>query len=175
MSVLPVLVYPDERLKQASKLVSKFDDELAGFIADLTETMDDGPPSVGIAAPQTGNFIRLCIVDVSGFLEMSLKRKRIIPSSNNGRMVLVNPVIVEQSGEAVGREGCLSVPDYTGNVSRAINITVRANHANGDEFVIKSEGFEARAIQHELDHLDGKLFLDRLVSSRELFRRKTYR
>lgn len=175
MAVLPVLVYPDARLKQACEPVTAFDDSLAGFISDLDETMDAGPPSVGIAAPQTGHFIRLCIVDVSAFLEMSLKRKRSIDSSNHGRMVLVNPEIINSAGDVVGREGCLSVPDYTGNVSRATHITVAARDAGGNRISIESEGFEARAIQHELDHLDGKLFLDRLVSARELFRRKSYR
>lgn len=175
MAVLPVLIYPDDRLKQVSKPVTVFDDGLAGFVSDLNETMDDGPPSVGIAAPQTGHFIRVCIVDVSGFLELSLKRKRKVPSSNHGRMVLVNPVITDRTGEAVGREGCLSVPDYTGNVSRAMNITVEARDIHGNTQLFESEGFEARAIQHELDHLDGRLFLDRLVSARELFRRKTCR
>ncbi len=175
MAVLPILVYPDARLKRASEAVTSFDNSLVAFINDLDETMNHGPPSVGIAAPQTGHFIRVCIVDVSGFLEMSLQRKRKVASSNHGRMVLVNPEIAGREGEAVGREGCLSVPDYTGNVSRATRITVDACDAAGNRLSVVSEGFEARAIQHELDHLDGKLFLDRLVSSRELFRRKTYR
>ncbi|MBE9515615.1 MAG: peptide deformylase [Proteobacteria bacterium] len=175
MAVLPVLVYPDARLKQVSELVSLFDDELATFVSDLEQTMDEGPPSVGISAPQVGRFQRICIVDVSGFLAMSLKQKRKIKSSNNGRMRLINPEIIERNGEQVGREGCLSVPDYTGNVSRATDIVLAAVDAAGKKQTFECSGFEARAVQHELDHLDGKLFLDRLVSARELFRRKVYK
>jgi peptide deformylase len=175
MAVLPVLVYPDARLKQTGKKVTEFDDELASIAIDLAETMDDGPPSVGIAATQVACFKRICIIDVSGFLEMNRARNRHIHSSDHGRILLINPVITESSGETVGREGCLSVPDYTGNVSRAIQITLEAVDLSGNQQVYECNGFEARAVQHELDHLDGKLFLDRLVSSRELFRRKAYR
>jgi len=175
MAVLPVLVYPDVRLKQASDLVTEFDEQLILFVSDLMQTMDDGPPSVGIAAPQVACFKRICIVDVSGFLEMNRKRNRHIQSSDNGRLVLINPVITDSSGEDIGREGCLSVPDYTGNVSRAAHVVLEAVDVAGNKHDYECIGFEARAVQHELDHLDGNLFLDRLVSSRELFRRKVYR
>lgn len=175
MAVLPVIVYPDTRLKQVSDMVTEFDDELESIVCNLMHTMDDGPPSAGIAATQVAIFKRICIIDVSGFLEMNRKRNHHIQSSDNDRMVLINPVITDSSGETIGREGCLSVPDYTGNVSRATHITLEAVDVSGSELEFECNGFEARAVQHELDHLDGKLFLDRLVSSRELFRRKVYR
>jgi len=90
-------------------------------------------------------------------------------------MVLINPELVAWEGMAVGREGCMSVPDFTGNVIRAERIQVQAQDALGRERSYECEGFEARAVQHEMDHLDGFLFLDRLVSRKtDLFRRKNY-
>ena len=167
MSVLDILTYPDERLKQPSVPVERFDDALRRFVADLEETRLAGPGAVGIAAPQVGYFQRVVIVDVS-------RMKRPVP--NHGHLILVNPEITEWDGYAVGREGCLSVPDYTGNVIRAEKIHLLAYDVNGERSEFDMEGFEARAIQHELDHLDGLLFLDRLVSRRnDLFRRKVYK
>jgi len=166
VAVLKILTYPDERLRQVSTPVEHFDERLAGRIADLEETRLDGPAAVGIAAPQVGWFERVVIVDVSG-------RKN---TPNHGRLVLINPEITDWEGYAVGREGCLSVPDYTGNVIRAERIHLQALDPQGKRLEFDMEGFEARAVQHELDHLDGLLFLDRLVSRRrDLFRRKNYK
>ena len=165
MAVLKVLVYPDERLRQKSQPVMKFDEFLLNFVGDLEETMRLGPPSVGIAAPQVGRFERIILVDVSCKPEIK----------NHGRLVMINPEIADKEGNVVGREGCLSVPDYTGNVSRWERIQVRAFDESGARQTYDMEGFEARAVQHEMDHLDGLLFLDRLVSRRDgLFRRKVY-
>ncbi len=167
MAVLDILVYPDPRLKRVSEPVTEFDGELQAFIDDLEETRLAGPGAVGIAAPQVGRFQRIVIVDVSGM-------KRPVP--NHGHLVLVNPEITEWEGYAVGREGCLSVPDYTGNVIRAEKIHLEALDRHGRPLSFDMAGFEARAVQHEMDHLDGLLFLDRLVSRRnDLFRRKVYR
>jgi peptide deformylase len=165
MAVLDILLYPDERLKRISRPVEEFDEALRRFVADLEETLRASPGGVGLAAPQVNRFQRVVIVDVSG--------KPGIP--HNGRMLLINPKIAEKEGEAVGREGCLSVPDYTGNVLRAGRIRVRARDPDGVSRVYVCEGYEARAVQHELDHLDGLLFLDRLVSRRDLFRRRVYK
>ncbi|KMP10964.1 peptide deformylase [Candidatus Nitromaritima sp. SCGC AAA799-A02] len=166
MAVLDILIYPEPRLKQISRPVEVFGDALKRSISDLEETLRAGPPSVGIAAPQVGWFERVAIVDVSS--------KPDIP--NHGRLVLINPEITFQEGCDVGREGCLSVPDYTGNVARAERITLQALDRTGESRVYDMYGFEARATQHELDHLDGLLFLDRLVSRRNsLFRRKVYK
>ena len=167
MAVLDILTYPDPRLKQDSVPVEHFDAELRAFVADLEETRRAGPGAVGIAAPQVGHFQRVVIVDVS-----QMKR----PVHNHGHLVLVNPEITAWNGYAVGREGCLSVPDYTGNVIRAERIHLLAFDPHGERLEFDMDGFEARAVQHEMDHLDGLLFLDRLVSKRnDLFRRKTYK
>jgi peptide deformylase len=167
MAVLDILEYPNPLLKQISKPVETFDDLLRAFIADLEETMDAGPGATGIAAPQVGRFERIVFIDAS------MTKHKV---KNHGRMVLINPVIVNQEGSEVGREGCLSVPDYTGNVARATEITLQTQDAYGKEHTFQMEGFEARLVQHEMDHLDGVLFLDRLVSRRKsLFKRKTYK
>jgi peptide deformylase len=163
MAVLDILVYPDPRLKQISKPVTQIDDSLRSFILDLEETLRAGPGGVGIAAPQVGRFERIVIVDVS--CKPKIK--------HHGRLVLINPEILSQKGSAVGREGCLSVPEYTGNVARAKFVTLRAQDEFGQSHELQVERYEARAIQHEMDHLDGLLLLDRLVSRRDLFRRQT--
>ncbi|MDH5256360.1 MAG: peptide deformylase [Gammaproteobacteria bacterium] len=166
MTSKTILVYPDKQLKEVSQPVEKFDNELVEFIQDLEDTRADGPGAVGIAAPQIGRPIRAVIVDVSG-------RKKI---KHHGYLVLINPEIIEWEGLVVGREGCLSVPDYTGNVVRAERIKLNAFDQFGEQRNFEMEGFEARAVQHEIDHLDGLLFLDRLVSRHhDLFERKTYK
>ena len=165
MAILEILKYPDPRLKQESRPVEHFDDALRAFVQDLEETMRAGPGGVGIAAPQVGRFERIVIVDVSSKPKIR----------HHGRMVLINPEITGWNGFAVGREGCMSVPDYTGNVIRAERIRLEALDEFGNAVSFDCEGYEARAVQHEIDHLDGLLFLDRLVSRRnDLFRRKVY-
>jgi len=166
MAKKEILLYPDPRLKQISTNVETFDEDLLTFIQDLDETMGEGPGAVGIAAPQIGKNIRVVIVDVSS-------RKKI---KHHGHLILVNPEITEWEGLKVGREGCLSVPDFTGNVVRAERIALSASDQHGEKLSFEMNGYEARAVQHELDHLDGLLFLDRLVSRRnDLFQRKNYK
>jgi peptide deformylase len=163
MAVLEILVYPDQRLKQKSKPVEVFDESLSQFVVDLEESMRTGPGGVGIAAPQVGRFERIILVDVSSKPKIK----------NHGRLVMINPEITDKEGNVVGREGCLSVPDYTGNVARWDRIVVNAFDESGNSLDYAMEGYEARAVQHEIDHLDGLLFLDRLVSRRgNLFPRK---
>ena len=169
MSTLEIIKYPDKRLKQVSVPVEKFDDGLLTFVFDLDAAMRAGPGGVGIASPQVGRFERIVIVDTSE------KTKLPKGSSNHGRMVLINPELTEWDGMVMGREGCMSVPDFTGNVIRAEKITPSAYDESGEQHELQCEGFEARAVQHEVDHLDGLLFLDRLVSRKtDLFKRKTY-
>jgi peptide deformylase len=165
MAVLRGLVYPDERVKRVSAPVTVFDDELRRFLLDLEETMRKSPGCVGLAAPQVGRLQRVALVDVSS-------RPKI---SHNGRLLLINPEILMREGSAVAREGCLSVPDYTGNVARATRLRIRTQDERGVQREYDCEGFEARAVQHEIDHLDGMLFIDRLVSQRDLFHRKVYK
>mgnify|MGYP006442683071 FL=1 len=156
MAVLKILVYPDKRLKQVSQPVNEFSKEIKIFIQDLEETFRSFPGCVGIAAPQVGRFERIILVDISH------KPQHV----NHGLLVLINPKIISCEGNSLGREGCLSVPDYTGKVERAKSIVLEALDENGDKQEFRIFGYEARAVQHEIDHLDGKLFIDRLVSRR---------
>lgn len=164
MAILPVLVYPDERLKRVAEPVTVFDATLREFLSDFDETRRAAPGCVGLAAPQVDYPKRIVLVDVSA-------RPK---APNNGRLLLINPEVFERGGETIGREGCLSVPDYTGNVARAEWIRLRSRDEYGAPREYRCQGYEARAVLHELDHLDGLLFLDRLVSRRDLFRRRVY-
>jgi peptide deformylase len=155
----PVLARPAER-------VGEIDDRVRGVCADLLDTVRASNHSVGVAAPQIGVSMRAFCVDVTGH-----PRAR----SCHGELVLVNPEIVLAHGRDIGREGCMSVPDLTGDVARHTLVVVRGLTPDGEERVLECDAFEARAVQHELDHLDGAVFLDRLVSADRVFRRKRYR
>ncbi len=168
MRKLPIITYPDERLKVPSLEVVSFDKELDSFIEDLIYTMKTSPGCVGIASPQVGVHKRIIVVDTSNSKHKENKL-------SHGLMVLINPEIIQRDGELVVREGCLSVPDYTGNVKRHYWIRVRALDQRGNLVEFDTEGFEAVVIQHEIDHLDGKVFIERLVSPKDLFRRKVYK
>jgi len=166
MSVKEVLVYPDPRLKETCAPIVIFEESVQQLLQDLVDTMIDAGHSVGIAAPQIGDIRRAAVVDVS---KSKLGKKQ----ENHGLLQMVNPEIIEKEGSQIVREGCMSVPDYTGNVTRSESIVVQFLDRNQQRQVIRAEGFEAIAIQHELDHLDGFLFLDRVSSLKtDLFRRK---
>lgn len=169
MAVQPILKYPHPLLKKMARPVARLDEEIRLLVQDLVDTMEAGPGSVGVAAPQIGAGLRVCVVDVS--------RSRHGKDNHHGRLLMVNPEIIDRAGVAVMREGCMSVPDYTGDVERATGITVRFLDAqSGEQRELQASGFEAVAIQHEMDHLDGILFLDRIVSvATGLFRRKSYK
>jgi peptide deformylase len=162
MTLLNVLVYPDARLTQVSRPVMEFSEVLRKFVRDLEETFRSFPGCVGIAAPQVGRFERIIMVDISD------KPKHV----NHGFLILINPEITLCEGISLGREGCLSVPDYTGKVERAKSITLNAMNQKGEKLEFQMSGYEARAVQHEIDHLDGKLFLDRLVSRRNVLSKR---
>ena len=160
----PVLLYPDDRLKRHCAAVRDF--ELAARVAsELVETMRAHPRCVGLAAPQLGELVRIVAVDVTGHPRAG---------SCHGLAVLVNPVIVHAEGEVLGREGCLSIPDLTGNVRRAGVVRVEALTPAGEPVAFEADSFEARVLQHELDHLDGILFLDRVATRADVFRRRSY-
>ena len=164
MTVRPVVRLPDRVLKQRAVEIAGIDLELA---ADLVDTMRASPACVGLAAPQLGVGRRAFALDVSDHPKTTV---------SHGLMVLFDPEIVEADGRAIGREGCMSVPDLTANVARAISIVVNGVSPAGEEVVIATEGFEARAFQHEIDHLDGMLILDRVASlATDVFRRQVYR
>jgi peptide deformylase len=167
MPAQKILLYPHPLLKKVCHPVSVIDREIASLVDDLVDTMRDGPGSVGVAAPQIGVTLRVCVVDVSA--------SRQGKENNHGLLVMINPEIIAREGAATMREGCMSIPDYTGDVERATAITVRFTDAAGERREIAPAGFEAVAIQHEMDHLDGILFLDRISSLKTgLFRRKNY-
>lgn len=167
MAVRPILLYPDPRLKQVCEPVATPDEQCEALVQDLLDTMRESGHSVGVAAPQIGVNLRVVVVDVS--------HSKLGRENNHGLLVMINPVILEQDGRRTFREGCMSVPDYTGNVTRAENILVQFTDRGGAERVVRSSGFEAVAVQHEIDHLDGFLFLDRVSSLKtDVFRRKTY-
>lgn len=157
-----ILTLPDARLRRVSATVASFDDQLIALADVLQEAMQAGPGGVGIAAPQVGALQRLVVVDCNFAMR---------PCKHHGRLVMVNPEITAYDGEALGREGCLSVPEWVGTVPRAKRISVQFQDLVGDVHTIESTGFEARVIQHELDHLDGVLFIDRVVSTHDLIRR----
>ena len=168
MAVREILRFPDARLKQVAAPLGPDDAALAQRLAgDLVDTMHAHPGCVGLAATQLGELVRMVVVDVTGHPRAA---------SSNGELLLVNPEIVGAEGSKVGREGCLSIPDLTANVRRAISVSVVAVSSDGVDVLVESTGFEARCLQHELDHLDGVLFLDRVESLRDdVFRRQRYR
>lgn len=168
MEKFQILKYPDERLKKKSDLVVDFGREFKDFVEKLIYTMKNSPAGVGIAAPQVNKHIQTIVVDASEY-------KHKYNKTNHGLMVLSNPRIVAYDGEIIIREGCLSVPDFTGNVKRHYWIKVEAEDINGNTVSFDTEGFEAVVIQHEMDHLIGKLFIDRVASPKDLFRRKVYK
>lgn len=161
-----ILKFPDEKLRIKSKTVEKIDTSLLNFIKNLIKFMYGNKGCVGIAAPQVGVHKRVIIVDASFHKKTT---------ECNGLLIMLNPQIIEFSGESINREGCLSVPDYTGNVKRSFFIKTKFLDINGKEKIIQTSGFEAVVIQHEIDHLDGILFIDRITNlKRDLFERKNY-
>lgn len=167
MAIQPILRYPHPVLKKLCHRVGPIDRSIHNLVQDLVDTMHEGPGSVGVAAPQIGVTLRVCVVDVS--------KNRHGKENNHGLLCMINPEITGRSGLATMREGCMSVPDYTGDVDRATEITLHFTVPDGTLREITASGFEAVAIQHEMDHLDGVLFLDRVTSIKTgLFRRKSY-
>ena len=167
MPVRTILHFPHPLLKKMCRPVDRVDEEIEGLVSDLIDTMREGPGSVGIAAPQIGVSLRVCVVDVS--------RSKNGRDNSHGLLILINPEIFHAEGAATMREGCMSVPDYTGDVERPSTVHLRYVDERGEQRILETNGFEAVAIQHELDHLDGILFLDRISSLKTgLFRRKKY-
>lgn len=157
MAKLTILEFPDPRLRTRAAEVKTVDDELRKLIDDLLETMYDAP-GIGLAATQVDVHQRLLVVDVS--------------ADKSEPNALINPVIVEKDGVTVTEEGCLSVPGYYEEVERAEHIRVRFLDRNGDEQEMEAEGLRAVCIQHEMDHLEGKLFLDYLSEAKRMRIRK---
>jgi peptide deformylase len=167
VAVQRILRYPHPALKTACRELGSADgDEVERVARDLVDTMRSFGHCVGLAAPQLDELVRMIAVDVTGHPKAT---------SSQGLLVLVNPRVVSQQGAEVAREGCLSIPHLTANVRRATRIQLEALDPEGGAVRLDSEGFEARCLLHELDHLDGILFLDRVDSlATDVFRRKRY-
>lgn len=156
MAMKEILTFPDSFLRLKAKPVKKFDKELQTLVDDMFETMR-AEPGVGLAAPQIGESLQLVVIEYAEEPE-----DEDAPEPKPKRYVLINPEIVERSEEMVeGMEGCLSVPGFVGKVERNEKITVKALTRHGKPQKVKAEGWVARIIQHELDHLDGVLYIDR--------------
>ncbi len=162
MALLEVLQFPDPRLRRVSEPVTNVSDEIRRLAEDMLETMYD-EPGIGLAAPQVGHAIRLVVVDTD-WTEEDADRK---PT------VLINPEIRAAQGKITWNEGCLSVPDFTADVDRAERIELHATGLDGEVIVEEVDGLRAVCFQHELDHLDGVLFVDRLsLLKRNLYLQK---
>lgn len=154
MAVLPIRIYPDPVLRVECPPVESFDDELRELADNMVETMH-AAPGVGLAAPQVGVEKRLAVVDVS------------VGKEPEKLIVMVNPEIVAESGSELDFEGCLSIPELSEKVKRPQEIELRARDVHGEPFELEATEFEARAICHEIDHLDGVLFIDHLRGLRK--------
>jgi peptide deformylase len=160
MAVLDIKKYPEEVLKKKTSQVTSIDKDLQRLIDDMIETMY-AAPGVGLAAPQVGVSKRLAVIDIS-------TKEQTLPL-----IVLINPVVVHMEGSVDFEEGCLSLPEYTAKVKRAERILVRAQDREGGHVEINGEGLLAIAMQHEIDHLDGLLLLDRISPiKREFFKKR---
>lgn len=165
--VLDVVQAPSHMLSVPGSLVDPADPLIAQLAADLVATMRVSPGCVGLAAPQVGVSAQAFCVDVSGHPKTR---------TSHGLIVLVNAELLDASRSEKGREGCMSVPDLTGDVKRATKITVAGQlPLSGERVLISADGFEARALLHEIDHCNGMLFLDRVTGAHAVYPRKVYR
>ena len=147
MALLPILRYPDVRLHKKAAPVNRVDDSIRKLIADMAETMYEAP-GIGLAATQVDVHKRVIIIDVS--------------EDKSKLLALINPEILDHAGEQVCEEGCLSVPGVYEKVSRSESVMVRALNQQGESFTLRADGLLAVCVQHEIDHLDGKVFVEHL-------------
>ena len=162
MALREVLKFPDRRLAEVSEPIEEVSDEIRMLVKDMLDVMYD-EPGIGLAAPQVGETIRLIVVDTEWTEE----------GAEKSPLVLVNPEIVQREGKLSWTEGCLSVPDFQAEVERAEQVRLLATDLDGQELVIDAEGLRAVCFQHEVDHLDGILFIDRISRlKREMYVRK---
>lgn len=152
MALLPILRFPDPRLKKVAAAVNKIDDGIRRLAADMAETMYEAP-GIGLAATQVDVHQRVVVIDVS--------------EEKNALQVFINPEIVEEAGLAIGEEGCLSVPGIYDKVERSEQVTVRYLDLDGKAQTLKADGLLAVCIQHEIDHLNGKVFVDHLSTLKQ--------
>ncbi len=163
MAIRPIRTYPDPVLRTKTARVEKIDGSLDRLIQDMIETMH-AAPGVGLAANQVGVSLQLAVIDLS---------TRENAEQRHPLYVIINPEIVSSEGSVVEEEGCLSIPDYSEKVKRAAKVKVRAQDRTGKPFEIEAEGLLAKALQHEIDHLNGFLFVDRLSPlKKNIFKRR---
>jgi peptide deformylase len=153
MSIIPILQYPDERLHKVAKKVESITETTQKLIEDMAETMY-AAPGIGLAATQVDVHLQVIVIDIS--------------ETHNDLLVLINPEIIFSEGESKCEEGCLSVPGIYDKVERAERIEVRAQNAKGEKFKMKAEGILSVCIQHEMDHLKGKVFVERLSHLKQM-------
>ena len=154
MAVLSIRNFPDPTLKQKAKRVRAIDSSVKKLISDMIETMHSEPGRVGLAAPQVGVSLRVIVIG--------------LPEAED--IAIINPEIVRRRGERLINEGCLSVPGYFGQVQRAESVTVKGRDQSGKEIRIKAEGLLAQALEHEIDHINGVLYLNHLESTDKLYK-----
>jgi peptide deformylase len=154
MAVLPIIIVPDPILRKKTKRVSSIDKSVKKLIADMRETMHAEPGRVGLAAPQVGVSLRITVI--------------CMPEEDAKDIILINGDIIRRKGRRLVHEGCLSIPGYVGEIYRAEAVTVKGLDLNGKQLRIKAEGLLSQALEHEIDHLNGVLYVDRLESPEAL-------
>jgi peptide deformylase len=153
MAVLQIRTLPDPILRRKAKRVTKIDGSIQKLIDDMIDTVRADPNRAGLAAPQVGVLLRVAVIELP---EQEL-------------ITLINPEIVKREGERIVQEGCLSIPGYFGEIKRAETVKVKAKNRDGKEFRLKAEGLLAQALEQEIEHLDGVLYIDHLESEEKLF------
>jgi peptide deformylase len=153
MAVLQIRTLPDPILRQKAKRVARIDNSVQKLIDDMIDTLRAEPNRAGLAAPQVGVPLRIAVIELP---EQEL-------------ITLINPEIIKKEGERVVQEGCLSIPGYFGEIRRAVTVKVKAKNREGKEYRIKAEGLLAQALEQEIEHLDGVLYIDHLESEEKLF------
>jgi peptide deformylase len=153
MAVLQIRTLPDPVLRQKAKRVTKIDKSIQKLIDDMIDTLHADPNRAGLAAPQVGRLLRIAIIEVP----------------EHELITLINPEIIKREGERIVQEGCLSIPGYFGEIKRAEMVKVKAKNRDGKEFRLKAEGLLAQALEQEIEHLDGVLYIDHLESPEKLF------
>lgn len=152
MAIMPIRTLPDQVLRQKAKRVRTIDSSIKKLVADMRETLHADPGRVGLAAPQIGVSLQVVVIG--------------LPDEED--IILINPEIVRRKGERLVSEGCLSVPGYIGQINRAESVTAKGRDLSGKEIRIKAEGLLAQALEHETDHLNGRLYVDHLESMDDL-------
>jgi peptide deformylase len=152
MTVLPIRTLPEPVLRRRAKRVSAIDNSIKKLVADMQETLHDDPGRVGLAAPQIGVSLRVVVIG--------------LPDEED--IIMINPEIIKKKGERRVSEGCLSIPGYVGELNRAETVTAKWRNLNGKEERAKAEGLLAQAIEHEIDHLNGSLYIDHMEDTDSL-------